>query len=145
MRKNTYNRNLKWTIADLLPCYCYAIKTSRRTIRWLVSQPSSADKRADMSELQCHHCVFEQTKWVNHIRTAVRDHPLKCRLPNRISCDVFDRWFCKAETTVCETLLSCAKRLGGLTVTTLPGAWRLFNPALPVRKIFLFRAVCLGL
>jgi len=27
-------------------------------------------------------------------------------------------------------LRSCTKRLGGLAVTTLPGAWRSFNPAL---------------
>ena len=86
-----------------------------------------------MSEFQSHHCMFEQIKWVNHIRTAVHDHPqlsLKCRLPNRISFDVFDRCFCKVDTMVCETLLSCAKRLGDLAVTTLPGASRSFNPAL---------------
>jgi len=72
--------------------------------------------------------MFEQIKLVNHIRTAVHDHPqlsllsLKCRLPNRFSFDVSDRCFCKVETRVCETLLSCVKRLGGLAVTTLLGA-----------------------
>jgi len=77
--------------------------------------------------------MFEQIKLINHIRTAVHDHPqlsLKRRQPNRISFDVFDRCFCKVETRVCETLLSCAKRFGGLAVTTLPGASRSFNPAL---------------
>ena len=49
---------------------------------------------------------------------------LKCRLPNRISFDVFDRSFCKFEARACETLRSCAKRLGGLAVTILPGASR---------------------
>jgi len=55
---------------------------------------------------------------------------LKCRLPNRISFDVFDRCFCKFDTRACETLRSCPMRLGGLAVTTLPGASRSFNPAL---------------
>ena len=55
---------------------------------------------------------------------------LKYRLPNRIGFDVFDRCFCKVETRACETLPICAKRLGGLATTTLPGASRSFNPAL---------------
>jgi len=49
------------------------------------------------------------------MRTALHDHPqlhLKCRLPNRISFDVFDQCFCKVETRVGETLLSCTKGLG---------------------------------
>jgi len=56
-----------------------------------------------MSELQSHHCTFEQIKCINHTRTAVHDHPqlsLKCRLPSRTSFDVFDRCFCKVETRV---------------------------------------------
>ena len=57
---------------------------------------------------------------------------LKCKLPNRISFDVFGRCFCKVETRLCETLRSCAMRLRGLAVTTLPGASRSFNPALAV-------------
>jgi len=83
-----------------------------------------------MSELQSHHCMFEQ---INHKGTAVRGHPqlsLKCRLSNRISVDVFDRCFYKVETRACETPRSCAQRLRGLAVTTLPGASRSFNPAL---------------
>jgi len=32
MRQNVYCRNLKCTFEHLLPCYCYAIKTNRRTI-----------------------------------------------------------------------------------------------------------------
>jgi len=69
LRKNAYYVNLKWSFEDLLPCYCYATKTHSRTIRQLVSQPSSAVKRAEMCELQSHHCIFEQIKWINHIRT----------------------------------------------------------------------------
>ena len=85
---------------------------------------------ADMSELQSYHCVFEQ---INHIGTTIQhghlQSSLKCRLPNRIS---FDRCFCKVKTRACETLRSCAQRLGGLAVTTLPRASRSFNPALPI-------------
>jgi len=115
-----------------LPCYCYAIKTHGRTTP-LVSQPFSAIKGSDMSELPSHHCMFELIKVANHIRTTVHDHPqlsLRCRLPNHINFDVFDRCFCKVETRVCEALLSCVKRLGDLAVTTLPGASRSFKPAL---------------
>ena len=32
MRQNAYSHNLKWTFEDLLPCYCYAIKTRSTTI-----------------------------------------------------------------------------------------------------------------
>ena len=35
----------------------YAIKSNSRTIRSLDSQPASAGKEADMSELQLHHCI----------------------------------------------------------------------------------------
>jgi len=64
-------------------------------------------------------------------RTWSSQLSLKCRLPNRISFDVFDRCFWKVETRVCETIRSCAKRSGGLAVTTLPGVLHSFNPALP--------------
>jgi len=46
MRQNAYYHNLKWTLEDLLPCYCYTIKTNSRTICSQVSQPASADKWA---------------------------------------------------------------------------------------------------
>ena len=46
MRQNAHYRNLKWTLEDLLPCYCYKIKINTRTIRSQVSQPVSADKWA---------------------------------------------------------------------------------------------------
>jgi len=46
-----YYRNFKWTFQDLLPCYCYAIKT-KSTIRYQVSQPASAGKGSDMSDLR---------------------------------------------------------------------------------------------
>ena len=88
-------------------------KTHSRTIHSLVSQPAFAVKGADKSELQPHHCMFEQIKLVNDMRTAVHNNAhlsLTCRLPNHICFDVFDRCFCKVETRVCETLLSRVKR-----------------------------------
>jgi len=34
LRQNAcYYRNKKWTFEDLLPCYCYAMRTKRTTIR----------------------------------------------------------------------------------------------------------------
>jgi len=60
MQQNACYRNIQWTFADLLPCYCYAIKTSSRKICSRLSQPSSADKGGDMSELQAHHCMTLQ-------------------------------------------------------------------------------------
>jgi len=52
---------------------------------------------------------------MNYIRTAVYapQLSLKYRLPNRTGIS-FDRCFCKVETRACETVPSCAKRLGGL-------------------------------
>ena len=38
MQQNACHRNIKWTFADLLPCYCYAIKTNSRTILSRLSQ-----------------------------------------------------------------------------------------------------------
>jgi len=57
MHQNVCYRNLKWTFEYLLPCYRCAMKTNIRTIRLQVSQPASAGKWADMSELQAHHCI----------------------------------------------------------------------------------------
>jgi len=39
MQKNACYRNIKWTFAGLLPRYCYAIKTTSRTIRSRLPQP----------------------------------------------------------------------------------------------------------
>jgi len=40
-------------------------KTNNRTIRPQVSQPASAGKLADMSEVQAHHCMtLEQSTWL---------------------------------------------------------------------------------
>jgi len=33
MQQNACYRDIKWTFADFLPCYCYAMKTNSRTIR----------------------------------------------------------------------------------------------------------------
>jgi len=51
MQQNACYRNIKWTFANLLPCYCYAIKTNSRLIRSRLSQPTSAGKGGDMREL----------------------------------------------------------------------------------------------
>jgi len=57
MQQNACHSNIKWTFAHLLPFYCYAIKTNSRKIRSRLSQPASAGKGGDMSELQAHHCM----------------------------------------------------------------------------------------
>ena len=57
MQQNACYRNIKWTFADLLPCYGYAIMTNSRTIRSRLSQPASAGKGGDISELQAHHSM----------------------------------------------------------------------------------------
>jgi len=57
MPQNACCLNIKWTFAGLLPRYCYAIKTNSRTILSRLSQPASAGKGGDMSELQTHHCM----------------------------------------------------------------------------------------
>ena len=65
MRQNAYYRSLRMDSKDLLPCYCFAIKTNSRTTTSQVSQPASADKGAGMSELQAHHCMTpEQWTWI---------------------------------------------------------------------------------
>jgi len=60
MQQNACHRNTKWTFADLLLCYCYAIKTNSRIIRSGLSQPASAGKGGDMSELQAHRYMTLQ-------------------------------------------------------------------------------------
>jgi len=65
IRQNAFFRNFKWTLEDLLPCYCCATKISSRAIYSKVLQPASAGKGADMSELQAHHCMTsEQWTWL---------------------------------------------------------------------------------
>jgi len=56
--------NLKWTFENLLPCYCCAIKTSSRTIRSQVSQPASAGKEPNMSELHHHYMTIVPWTWL---------------------------------------------------------------------------------
>jgi len=51
MRQNAYHINFKCIFEDLLPCYCYATKANSKTIRSRVSQPASAGKEAELSEL----------------------------------------------------------------------------------------------
>jgi len=55
MQQNACHRKTKGTFADLLPCYCYVIKNNSRTIHSRLSQPTSAGKGGNMSELQAHH------------------------------------------------------------------------------------------
>ena len=74
----------------------------------------------------CDKLPFEQ---INYIRTAVH-LSLKCRLPNRITFDIFGRCFCKVEMRACETLRSCATRLGTSRWQLCPGASHSFNPVL---------------
>ena len=58
------HRTLKWAFEESVPSYCYAIKTNGRTIS-KVSQPASAGKWADISELQVHHYTKpEQCTWL---------------------------------------------------------------------------------
>jgi len=57
MQQNACPRIIKRTFADLLPCYCYVIKTTCRTNRSRLSQPTSAGKGGDMSKLQAHLCM----------------------------------------------------------------------------------------
>jgi len=43
-------QNAKWTREDSLPCYCYATKSSSRTICTQVSQLASADRQSSRHE-----------------------------------------------------------------------------------------------
>jgi len=93
--------------------------------RWLCSVPEQKDR------FFWYNFLFEQ---IIHIRTAVHGHPqlsLKCKLPNRIWFDVFDRCFLKGGTRECETLNNCAKRLGQWFPT-------FFDAFLPVLILELF-------
>jgi len=45
MRQIAYSRNLNRTFQDMLPCYCYAIKTNNRKISSKFSKPASAGKK----------------------------------------------------------------------------------------------------
>jgi len=46
-------QNAKWTREKWLPCYCYAIKSSRRTICTQVSQLASAHRQSSGHEWTC--------------------------------------------------------------------------------------------
>jgi len=52
---------------EIFAVFCYAIKTNNTTIRLKVLQPASAG-RADMTELQAHHCMTpeQRTVWVSY-------------------------------------------------------------------------------
>jgi len=65
MQQNACYRNVKWIFEDLRPCYWYAINTNSRTIHSQVPQPASADKGADMNEMQVDHCMLHHTRTAN--------------------------------------------------------------------------------
>ena len=102
MQQNAYYRDVKWTFEDLLPCYCYAVKTNSRTIRSQLWQPTSAGKGGYMSELKAHHYMtlisvnltlvqyeFHTGKKNCHCKNQIKWSELWCRL------QVFSRniWF----------------------------------------------------
>jgi len=77
MQQNAFYRHLKWTFEDMLPRYCYAIKTSDGTIRTEVSQPASVGKWEDMSELQAHHCMtIAYWMWLLYSVSVIPEHKL---------------------------------------------------------------------
>ena len=77
MQQNACYRNIKWTFADLLACYCYAIKTNSRTIRWRLSQPASVSKEGtwvNCKLITAWRCSCEPdscTVWVSYRQKAV--------------------------------------------------------------------------
>jgi len=65
IRQYAFYRCLKWTFEDLLPCYCYAIKTYSRTNRSQVWPPAFASIRVDRSERQANQCITpKQWTWL---------------------------------------------------------------------------------
>jgi len=82
MQQNACYRNIKWTFAELLPCYYYAIKTNRGTIRSRRSQPPLRAKEGEW--LNCKLI----TAW--HYNCE----PDSCNLFD--SCN--DSFFCQHET-----------------------------------------------
>jgi len=60
MRQNAYDRN--WTFEDLLPCYCYAIKSNDRTIRSQALQPAPVGEVANMGKQQAHHFMTPEQR-----------------------------------------------------------------------------------
>jgi len=126
-----------------------------------------SEVREDMTKrivVLCHgtaKIVFCRTAFLNKLTTCEPPYMvtpnclwsrLGYRLPNRISFDVYDRCFWKVETRACEKLRSCAKRLGGIAVTPLPGASRsrlcpvprvhLIRPCLHSLPVLYFRNIC---
>ena len=81
----------------------------------------------------CFFVIQRFLNWLTTYAPPYQDTPnclwsAACQIVSILT--FIDRCFCKVETRACETLRSCAKRLGGLAVTTLPGASCSFNPAL---------------
>ena len=65
MRQNANYRNLKLPFEDLFSCYCDATEINSRTSSSQISKSAVADKGADTSETQTHHCMTpEQWIWL---------------------------------------------------------------------------------
>jgi len=77
MRQNAYDH---WTFEDLLPCYCYAIKSNDRTIRSQALQPASAGEVANMSKLQAHHFMIPEQR--TYLLCSVSYRQLYCYCKN---------------------------------------------------------------
>jgi len=84
MRQNACCHYLKWTVEDLLPCYCYAIKTYR-TNRSQVWPPASASIGADKSDLQAHQCITpKQWTWLACNVSVILVHKLPLQEFNQL-------------------------------------------------------------
>jgi len=62
MWQTAYYRDLKRIFADLSPCYCYATKVNRRTIRSQGTQPASAGKEADLVNCKLITACYQQSE-----------------------------------------------------------------------------------
>jgi len=82
MQQRGWYRNTKWTFADLLLCYCYAIKTNSRKIGSQLSQPHLCRQRKGhewtansslhdtitwlLTLVQCEFHTGKKTVWVSY-------------------------------------------------------------------------------
>ena len=74
--------NLKWTLEDLLPCYCYTLKTNSKTIRSQIWQPAPAlpDENFGKPNSAKKRPVKSQIIW------------LKTRKTSKLICDIALHW-----------------------------------------------------
>jgi len=71
--------NLKWTFEDLMPCYCYGLKTNSRTIRSQVWQPASEWRQMNGHEWTASSPLHDTRTviWISIWKHALRSHFLK--------------------------------------------------------------------